>query len=732
MFNTDKPIKYLDEDLLDRRAFAKQLASAIYQFQTKENYTISLQGAWGCGKTSVLNMIIDEINRLNLMGDDGQITVVQFNPWNFTTTSQLLDQFFITLSNTLKVGEDKKKVKEVGEALEKYSSALEYSEYIPVVGPYLKVLPKLSKEFGKTVKERVDKQLNDIPSRKEMVEKALLKLDKKILIIIDDIDRLPNEQILLIFQLVNAVAGFPNTIYLLSYDKDIVARALANAHNCNGEEYLEKIIQIPFDVPPVDSYKIQEILSNKIREISVDLDDTSNIYYEHQSIVFRSCVYPFIKTLRDINRYCNVLNFQYAAVKEEVNFIDMAAITALQVFAPTIYEWIRDNKFTLAGGYDGQGISLNNVPQQRADRIDEFKTIYPDDPEGMLGAIAALFPKFSNQVSYSSNFRTSAFLHQAMRIADEKKFDLYFSLSLSNIKISRKEVDQSLFIMEEDELRIYFENLHERNLVYSYVTELELNLSRIPENRINMLLSVILFKEGSLDRANNLISREQWPISVYLLEKILMQISNNENRFKSVLILFSKSDFIGFQKLLYLLHITELSYNRIAENARPQGYKVVGSEELSQLEKLSLDRIKGFAKITNLLDWQECRRAILIWCFLDKETYSEYICKTISDDICAVRFLTLFVTEWESAGKTVEYELQNETFTEWIDTPDAIQRIKNVQTIKEFWDLDEHTIELAVAFYLLAADQREEKRIHVSIVRTEVEKWRGAINEDNI
>ena len=150
MFNTDKPIKYLDEDLLDRRAFAKQLASAIYQFQTKENYTISLQGAWGCDKTSVLNMIIDEINRLNLMGDDGQITVVQFNPWNFTTTSQLLDQFFITLSNTLKVGEDKKKVKEVGEALEKYSSALEYSEYIPVVGPYLKVLPKLSKEFGKT------------------------------------------------------------------------------------------------------------------------------------------------------------------------------------------------------------------------------------------------------------------------------------------------------------------------------------------------------------------------------------------------------------------------------------------------------------------------------------------------------------------------------------------------------------------------------------------------------
>lgn len=174
------------------------------------------------------------------------------------------------------------------------------------------------------------------------------------------------------------------SVWLLSYDKDIVARALTDAHNCNGEEYLEKIIQIPFDVPPVDSYKIQEILSNKIREISVDLDDTSNIYYEYQSIVFHSCVYPFVKTLRDINRYCNVLNFQYAAVKEEVNFIDMAAITALQVFAPAIHEWIRDNKFTLVGGYDGQGISRNNIFQQKADRIEEFKTVYPNDPEGML------------------------------------------------------------------------------------------------------------------------------------------------------------------------------------------------------------------------------------------------------------------------------------------------------------------------------------------------------------
>lgn len=57
---------------------------------------------------------------------------------------------------------------------------------------------------------------------------------------IDDIDRLSNEQIQLIFQLVNAVAGFPNITYLLSFDKDIVVRALSNVQHCDGEEYLKK------------------------------------------------------------------------------------------------------------------------------------------------------------------------------------------------------------------------------------------------------------------------------------------------------------------------------------------------------------------------------------------------------------------------------------------------------------------------------------------------------------
>ncbi len=252
MFNTDKPINQMCEDALGRSAFSKQLANAIINFKTKDNYAVSLQGKWGCGKTSIINMAIEEITQLSEnMDEKEKIIIIQFNPWNFTDTNQLINQFFLTLTNSLKIKSKDKKIKNVGAAIEKYSSALEYSEYIPVVGKYLKLLPKLSSAFGKSIKNNAESKLNDVSYRKHEVEKALVDMNSRILVVIDDIDRLSNEQIRLIFQLVNAVAGFPNTTYLLSFDKDIVSRALGDVQGCNGQEYLEKIIQVPFDVPPL-------------------------------------------------------------------------------------------------------------------------------------------------------------------------------------------------------------------------------------------------------------------------------------------------------------------------------------------------------------------------------------------------------------------------------------------------------------------------------------------------
>lgn len=318
MFNTDKPIDHMDQDLLGRREFAAQLASAIMQFETKDNYAISLQGKWGCGKTSVLNMTIKEIEKIEEQSSKNEFVVVQFNPWNFTDTNQLINQFFTALTNSLKFKVKDEKIKKIGTAIKGYSSVLQCSESIPIVGKFSKPLYKILGMLGKSITDQANSNLNDISYQKSQVEKALIESDFKILVVIDDIDRLSNEQIKLIFQLVNAVAGFPNIIYLLSFDKNIVVRALSDVQHCDGEEYLEKIIQVAFDIPPLNTQKLHTILLERLKTM-VELPF---YHVKRWKNVSNSCIHPYINTLRDVNRYCNTLSFMYSAVKEEVDFID--------------------------------------------------------------------------------------------------------------------------------------------------------------------------------------------------------------------------------------------------------------------------------------------------------------------------------------------------------------------------------------------------------------------------
>lgn len=358
MFNTDKPITKLSEDTLGRGKFACQLANAILQFDAKDSYVIALQGKWGCGKTSILNMAIEEIENLSSLDKaEKETIIIQFNPWNFTNTTQLISQFFVMLSNKMKFVSKEQKKANIGIAIEKYSSALMYSGYIPGVGKYFKIPFKISAKSGKLMKENAEKKINDVTHRKEELKKALREINTKVLVIIDDIDRLPNEQIRLIYQLVSAVADLPNITYLLSFDREIVCRALSEIQCCEGALYLEKIIQVPFEVPPLDKEKINNILVEKMRELG-GFNNTQCFDNEHWNEVFNSCISPFIKTLRDINRFYNTLNFKYRAVKDEVDFIDMAGVTALCVFAPPIYEWISANKFSLVGGCRGNFIDM--------------------------------------------------------------------------------------------------------------------------------------------------------------------------------------------------------------------------------------------------------------------------------------------------------------------------------------------------------------------------------------
>ena len=210
MYYSDKPILTCEEDTLKRKYFAELMAKALVNLQNSDTFTVGLYGRWGNGKTSLVNMMLKEIEKIQT--EQEKLIIVHFEPWNFSNTDQLLEQFFVRLTNIFRNSKDEK-MQKVGEALEKYSDAFEIAEVIPYVGGLLSLFGKKGSEaLGKKLKKGSDEK--DILRQKENVIKLLSQQEQRILIVIDDIDRLNNEQIRQVFQLITSVAKFPNTTYL--------------------------------------------------------------------------------------------------------------------------------------------------------------------------------------------------------------------------------------------------------------------------------------------------------------------------------------------------------------------------------------------------------------------------------------------------------------------------------------------------------------------------------------
>ena len=124
-FSADKPISFQKEDKFQRYPFAKRIANVISERLNEECIVIGIYGAWGEGKTSVINFIETELKK------NDNIIPLKFNPWRFSEESSLLQELFQNLANALDTNL-KTKAERIGDSLKKYGKLLNFD--IPVVG----------------------------------------------------------------------------------------------------------------------------------------------------------------------------------------------------------------------------------------------------------------------------------------------------------------------------------------------------------------------------------------------------------------------------------------------------------------------------------------------------------------------------------------------------------------------------------------------------------------------
>lgn len=206
MFKNDKPIESDSEDLLSRTEFASTLASALISYKDNSPLTIGLYGPWGSGKTSLVNLIINKVNgKAEVLTREEKPVILRFDPWNFESTDQLIHQFFIRLADLLLSSADKELAK-VGNLLRDYDDDF---QFIPVIGKSIGHMPK----FIGTLLQKCTVHGVEINKQREQIIKKLKNQNHRNIITIDNIDRLTNDEIQLIFKLVSSVFNFPNIIF---------------------------------------------------------------------------------------------------------------------------------------------------------------------------------------------------------------------------------------------------------------------------------------------------------------------------------------------------------------------------------------------------------------------------------------------------------------------------------------------------------------------------------------
>jgi hypothetical protein len=176
-----------------------------------------------------------------------------------------VDSFFVEISAQLEL---RPGFAAIGKALGEYGELFSGMGWLPVVGPWL----ERGRAASKAVARILQRRKGGVGGRRPTAERALRDLERPIVVVLDDIDRLTTAEIRDIFKLVRLTANFPNAIYVFAFDRGRVEQALRK-QGIPGRDYLERILQVSVDLPAVPS----ETLNKEIfRAIDIALSAIEN------------------------------------------------------------------------------------------------------------------------------------------------------------------------------------------------------------------------------------------------------------------------------------------------------------------------------------------------------------------------------------------------------------------------------------------------------------------------
>lgn len=354
----DEPIVYENNDLLHYAELARSLSYSIRQKSFSNSYSIGINSPWGTGKSSFLNLL-----KLNLK-KVSDVIVVDFNARASVNVNCIQMDFLSTLATSLSPFHTgmKSVMKDYMEDLSVLADDTSWGKFLGLIN------------------------IKDATDSRARLQDGIEKINKKIVVFIDDLDRLTCEEILEVLKLITKNAAFVNTVFITAYDKDYINCILEkNLYVPQKQNFSDKYFCMEIALPEGNQQIRSTLLLKELTKLSQKglITACKENDFQQSFMAISMYVERYLLSLRDVKRFLNTFCASYLPIQHEVYFEDVLMISLLRFARKELYDLIKSLEC-----FDDPDNKSENVYVLKLKENIKFKDDYD--------AMRVLFPTRSN------------------------------------------------------------------------------------------------------------------------------------------------------------------------------------------------------------------------------------------------------------------------------------------------------------------------------------------------
>lgn len=510
---TDVPIQNQSEDLFEYKMFTQRLVSCLKEFRSKDGLVVALNGEWGSGKTSVINLIKADL------AEEKNIKIVSYSYWWYEGKKDVITAFLLSLSEAIRqIDNSEKTVSAILDFIQPLASVADYFTGTQIPSNTLKV----AKKFFNPVS--LERRFNEI-------KEFLRSQNYQIVIFVDDLDRMNPDDSIEVYKLLKTIGRLPNVTFVIVYDKAQANRTILQKYPSEGKNFLEKVIQVSFDMPAPSSEKLFEVFQKELRGAFSEHIDQLNL-----QLYWDKYLRDFIKTPRNLGRLLANIEFNAKPIIADIYLPDFILLEVLRLQFPDIYLEISRNKRAICKDNPFQ---VTNAEKERIDS--EFLKVLLG--KGDKRQEVPLGRLLTELLSPRTSVRK---VKVQRRFCSNDYFETYFNLNISDDAISEYELKKIISsVKNKDDFINAFGGIDEKKSFIEkkrfavFLKELSLRPDLIKDQKeAEELLEILadLIDKGhdaeSLVRSDDLTDVYQLFVNLWeTLDRKFFSKSNNEANF---------------------------------------------------------------------------------------------------------------------------------------------------------------------------------------------------------